>query len=263
VSSPRAKSTRSFASSTPRPRAPRIEAFGLSHPGQVRLTNEDSYAVAPDVGFFAVADGVGGNAAGEVASRMAINVVRTMIEETAATWPTGLGRSLLELAVKEANAAVNATAVFDPEKAGMATTLTCLLALSDRVLVAHVGDSRAYLLRRRKLRQLTEDHTLVGAAVKAGTMTREEAAVSRERNVIVRAVGSRGAVEVDLCDVVVESGDTFLLASDGLHHVVEDRDIAAVLRRKQDIARATSKLVDLANEAGGPDNVTVVLVRVG
>ncbi len=246
-----------------RPRAPRHAAFGLTHPGLIRATNEDAYAVASSVGFFAVADGVGGAAAGEVASEMAIATVLTLIEDTVAMWPEGLGPSMLVRGVKEANAAVRAAAAGDRRKAGMGTTFTGLLLLNDRAVIAHVGDSRAYLLRGRKLSQLTEDHTVVAACVQAGLMTLAEAAVSEMRSAIVRAVGLEEAVEVDTRQVGIEPGDTFLLATDGLHGVLLDEEIAAVLLGERDLTRAAAQLVERANDGGGPDNVSVVLVRVG
>ncbi len=242
----------------------------------MRPTNEDSYAIAPSVGLFAVADGVGGNAAGEVASRMAVESVVTLLQEIAAgrpdladaqetAWHAGFAASLLARAVEEANAVVCSAAARDPAKAGMGTTFTGLLfVLNDRAVIAHAGNSRAYLLRGGSLSRLTQDHTLVAAYMQAGAMTREEASVSEMRNVIVRAVGGEEAVEVDTRIVAVEPGDTLLLASDGLHGVLDDAEIAAVLLVASGIVtRAAAQLVERANDAGGPDNVTVVLVRVG
>ncbi len=247
----------------PHPRPPRIEACGLSHPGLQRASNEDAYAVAPAVGFFAVADGIGGNAAGEVASHLAVDVVLTMIEDAAARWPDALGASLLAESVKEANAWVRGAAAHDPEKAGMGTTLTTLLVLGEHAVVAHVGDSRAYLLSGRRLRRLTDDHTVVFACMQAGLMTAEEAATSEVRNMIVRAVGLDEVLDVDTRLVAVSQGDTFLLCSDGLHGVLGDDEIAAVLLAEPSLERAAERLVERANDAGGPDNVTVVLARVG
>ncbi len=240
-----------------------MEAFGLSDVGLQRTSNEDAYAVAPSLGFFAVANGVGGCAAGEVASRMAINVVTSTIENAAATWPQGGGDSLFVRALREANAAVRASASRDRTRKGMGTTFTGLLVLEDRAVIAHVGDSRAYLLRERRLHQLTEDHTLVNAYVQAGVMTREAAAASENRNLLVRAVGLDEAMEVDTRLMGIEPGDVVLLASDGLHGVVEAEDIAATLLSERDLTRAAAWLVERANDAGGPDNVTVVLLRIG
>jgi serine/threonine protein phosphatase PrpC len=265
VPSPLASSSR--PSSTARLPRPRVEAFGLSDPGLVRDTNEDCYAVVPTLGYFAVADGVGGHAAGEVASRMAIDAVQSVLEEPTVPWPEGAGAATAAMhrlagGVEYANACVH-TAAREHGRRGMGTTFTGLLLLDDEAALAHVGDSRVYLLRGRRLEQLTEDHTLVQAYIRAGILTREEAAASPIRNIISRAVGAKEVVAVDAHLVAVEPGDMFLLASDGLHGVVEDETIAAVLLREPDITRAAAQLVERANDAGGPDNTTVVLVRVG
>ena len=262
-SSPATRSPSAPVSRVVRRRLPQMEAFGLSDVGLQRASNEDAYAIVPSIGFFAVADGVGGDAAGEVASRMAIDVVASTIENAAATWPQGGGDSLFVRALREANAAVRASASRDRARKGMGTTFTGLLVLEDRAVIAHVGDSRAYLLRERRLHQLTEDHTLVNAYVQAGVMTREAAAASEIRNVIVRAVGLDEAMEVDTRLMGVEPGDVVLLASDGLHGVVEAEDIAATMLSTRDLTRAAARLVERANDAGGPDNVTVVLLRLG
>jgi serine/threonine protein phosphatase PrpC len=241
MSSSLATSTlRSFTSPLRAPHSPRVEAFGLSHPGLVRTTNEDAFLVAPDVGLFIVCDGVGGNAAGEVASRMAV-----------------------VSAVEHANARVYAASCADRTRAGMATTLTALLVLGETIALAHVGDSRAYRLRARHLEQLSEDHTLVNMLLRAGVMTQREAATSEKRNTITRAVGAEETVEVDARLLAVEPGDTLLLASDGLHGVVGDEDIVAILRRERDLTRAAAELIDCVNDRGGPDNTTVVLLRIG
>ena len=248
------------ASRTARLSLPRLEAAGLSDAGLQRPANEDAYVVAPSVGLFAVADGVGGHAAGDVASRMAISVVLDTVEDAAALWPEELGAALLAGAVADANAAVHA-AGYGEATHGMATTFTGLLMLPDRAVIAHVGDSRAYLLRGRELRQLTEDHSLVNAYVQSGLMTAAQAATSRHRNVILRGLGLEETVKVDVRFSSVAPGDVFLLASDGLHGVLTDEEIASVLLAERDLERAAAELVACANDAGGPDNVTVVLVR--
>jgi len=235
-----------------------VEARGLSHPGLVRSTNEDAFLVARDVGLFVVADGVGGNAAGEVASRMAVDAVLAALE---ALLHPGLPH--LISAVERANGHVYAASRTDRSLFGMATTLTALLVCDETIALAHVGDSRAYRLRGRHLEQLTEDHTLVAALVRLGRMTQEEAETSEIRNMISRAVGGDETIDVDARLLAVEPGDTFVLASDGLHGVVSDEEIVAVLCGERDLARAAGQLIERANEGGGPDNATVVLVRVG
>jgi serine/threonine protein phosphatase PrpC len=239
-------------------RSPRIEAFGLSHPGLVRSSNEDAFLVAPRAGVFAVADGVGGNAAGEVASRMAVTTLKAALKDTHRP-----SLPLLVSAVEHANARVYAAACADRARAGMATTLTALLVLGETIALAHVGDSRAYRLRARHLEQLSDDHLLVNELLRAGVMTQREAEMSEKRNIITRAVGAEETVEVDARLLAVEPGDTLLLASDGLHGMVSNEDIVAILRGERDLTRAAVQLIERANDGGGPDNITVVLVRIG
>ena len=251
-------SLRSSASPLRSPHSPRIEAFGLSHPGLLRSTNEDAFLVAPDVGLFIVCDGVGGHAAGEVASRMAVDTLLAALEN--------LHRPALAhlvCAVEHANARVYSAACADRSLAGMATTLTALLVLGETVALAHVGDSRAYRLRARHLEQLSEDHTLVNALLRAGAITEHEAATSEKRNIISRAVGAEETVEVDARLLAAEPGDTLMLASDGLHGVLRDEGILAILRGERDLTRAAVQLIERANDGGGPDNTTVVLIRIG
>jgi serine/threonine protein phosphatase PrpC len=252
-----------------RHRAPRLEAFGLSHRGRVRTTNEDAYAVVPDLGLFCVADGVGGEAAGEVASRMAVDTVRKALADPDATLPVGItkrlsasGLPLLVSAVERANALIRTTAHGDRSKFGMSTTFTGVLVLGDRIAVAHVGDSRAYRFHRQQLEQITDDHTLVDVWVRAGVIKPEDAARCAHAHVITRALGPDDQIEVDGCIVAAEPGDRFLLCSDGLHGVLPDAAISAVLLAEPDLTRAAARLVEQANDTGGPDNITVVLVRI-
>ncbi len=256
-----------------RPQSSGAQAFGLTDWGLVRASNEDAYAVVQDLGLHVVADGVGGHAAGEVASRLAVDSVVAFFRDIASgrpgpgdghevAWQASFASSLFARAVEEANAVVCSAAASNPSMRGMATTFTGLLLRHEHAVLAHVGDSRAYLVRGRRLHQLTEDHSAVAAYVRAGVMTAEQAARSELRGKILRAVGLGEHVEVDTRVVAVEPGDTFLICSDGLHDVVEDDAIAAVLLSERDLTRAAVKLIDLANEGGGPDNVTVVLARV-
>jgi protein phosphatase len=241
------------------PRLRRPEAFGLTHRGLVRAVNEDAYLVDASLGLFAVADGVGGCAAGDVASRLALDTLRTVVGDP--TLPGAAGLRLVA-ATEDANTRVRAAARADRAWDGMATTLTAMLVRGNAAGIAHVGDTRAYRLRGRRLDQLTDDHTLLAAYVQAGAMTAEEAAVSELRHVIMRAVGADETVEVDTRLVAIEPGDTFLLCSDGLHGIVSDEEIAGVLLAKPDLTAAAAELVERANDSGGPDNVTVVLARI-
>jgi protein phosphatase len=248
----------------------RLEAFGLSHTGAVRRGNEDACLVAAEVGLMAVADGMGGRAAGEVASRMTMDALRVAFENPDVTWPGAMegrpapapGLPRLVAAVERANARVHAAATSDAAKEGMGTTVTALLLLGNRAAIAHVGDSRLYRLQARRLECLTHDHTLVNEYVRAGAMSRAEADASPHRHVLSRAVGADSEVDVDCRHVAVEPGDTFLLATDGLHGVVADEGIAKILCAEPDLTRAATRLVEAALDGGGPDNVTVVLCRV-
>lgn len=236
----------------------RISAFGLSHRGRVRARNEDAYLVARHLGLFAVSDGMGGAAAGEVASRMALDEMGAAFEETDLA---GSAPALAE-AVARANGHVFAAAQGDTAKTGMGATLTALRLVPGGAAVIHVGDSRAYLFRRGQLHQLTLDHSLVAEQVRAGKMTEEEARRSPFRHIISRAIGTHAGVNADEHPVEVESGDTVLLCTDGLHGVVGDEAIARILSARADVARTARDLVGAALDAGGPDNIAVVLVHV-
>jgi protein phosphatase len=249
----------------------RIQAVALTDAGLVRANNEDAFVVAPDIGLFAVADGMGGAAAGEVAARMAIEAVRATIEDPEVTWPGGSGSRpcpepgapLLVAAVERANARVHNAAKADRAKAGMGTTFTGLLFFEGGTAVAHVGDSRAWRLRDGVLEALTTDHTLTREAIDAGEMTPDEARTSKLRHVISRAVGAHEEVRVDGATIDARAGDLFLLATDGLHGVVGEDDITAALQCIDDLAltEVAEELFDAAFDAGAPDNVTLVGCR--
>jgi protein phosphatase len=239
---------------------PRLEALGITHQGLVREANEDAYIVAPEVGLFVVADGVGGHAAGDVAARLAVETVRAELGD--AVQPGAIGMLSLAVAFQRANAEVREAGRTHRAREGMATTLTAMRVQGGRAAFAHVGDSRAYRLRDSCLEQLTEDHTVVGAYRRAGLLTPEEAARSRVRHMLLRAVGADETLEVDGGIALVKPGDTFLLCSDGLHGVTGDDEIGAILLTERDLGRAAEELVQSAIDGGGPDNVTVVLVRI-
>jgi protein phosphatase len=243
------------------PPAPRLEAFGLSHRGHVRAINEDAYLLASEIGLFAVADGVGGRKDGDVAARLAVETVHKALRDS--TPPGHLAMLSLAAAFQRANARVREAGRSVCRRARMSTTLTAIQVQGPRVAVAHVGDSRAYRMRGSYLEQLTEDHSVVGACLKAGLLSPEEAATSEVRHVITRAVGAEENLDVDACIVWVEPGDTLLLCSDGLHGATGDDEIGAILLAERDLERAAEELVRSANDRGGLDNVTVVLVRIG
>jgi serine/threonine protein phosphatase PrpC len=230
----------------------RLVPGGATDQGQVRDSNEDGYVVDRRLQLFAIADGMGGHRAGEVASATALEALRASVASG-----TGLGD-----AITSANAAVFSKATDDESLAGMGTTLTALVPDGDRVLVGHVGDSRAYLLRDGELRQLTTDHSLVQEFIREGRLTEEQAAVHPQRSIITRALGVEPDVEVDVYPVPLRAGDRILLCSDGLSTMLRSDDIAGLLRRESDPTRAANLLVDAANAAGGEDNITTIVVDV-
>ena len=223
------------------------------------------------IGLYAVADGMGGHAAGEVASQEAIDTVRGMVRQgegllkqveagdhsPEALWRVG---RLLESAVQAATYMVFGIAQNDPEQAGMGTTLSALLLCGPFGVVAQVGDSRVYLVRGDQVAQLTEDHTLIAWQLKQGIISKNEAALSPHKNVITRAIGSREYVQVDTQFFKVEPGDTFVICSDGLHGYVEDDEIPDIVALDPEVA--VSEFVNTANARGGRDNITTIVVKV-
>src|SRR4051794_31344642 len=228
--------------------------FADSDTGRARRANEDAFfAHAP---VFAVADGMGGAQAGEVASRTVVDVLRQGPRDGASA-----EERLAQLA-HEANSRIYEKAAADEQRAGMGTTLTAAYVDEDAVSFGHVGDSRAYLWRGGELRQLTDDHSLVGEMVRRGKLTPAEAEEHPQRSIITRALGPEPEVQGDHMTEVARDGDVFLLSSDGLTSVVADGTIEGILRRSADLSSAGHALIDAANEAGGRDNITVVLFRV-
>jgi PPM family protein phosphatase len=219
--------------------------------GRVREGNEDGYVVNDRLGLFAVADGMGGHVAGEVASATALEALRAAVHS---------GAPVRE-AIASANDAVIEKAATDDALRGMGTTMTAgTLAAGNTFLVGHVGDSRAYLLRDGDLSQVTEDHSLVEEMVRNGELTPEQAEVHPRRSIITRALGIESGVQVDLYTLDLREGDRVLLCSDGLTGMVRTDDIAGILRREPDPQKAANQLVEAANAAGGEDNITALVV---
>jgi len=244
---------------------------GLTDIGRRRMSNEDAFLLDNDLGLYVVADGMGGHAAGEIASQEAVDTVMGMVRrggETierfaseGATAETVRGvQRLLESAVQAATYMVFAIAENDPDQKGMGTTVSALLLTESHGVVAQVGDSRIYLVREGGVYQLTEDHTLVAWQVKQGIISEAEAEMSPHKNVITRAVGSRDYVQVDTQTIEIGPGDRFLLCSDGLHGYVQNDEIPDVLALGPEAA--ASRLIDMANARGGRDNITAVVVEV-
>lgn len=229
----------------------RVGAGVATDIGRVRERNEDSFLV--DHPLYAVADGMGGHRGGAVASELALERVEELFRR---------GRASLADVVRSANRAVFERSMTDRAVSGMGTTLTAAMIDRDGVHLAHVGDSRAYLLRGGALRQLTEDHTLVNRMVKAGEISREEADVHPHRNVLTRTIGTEPDVKVDETDVPVILGDRFLLCSDGLTGMVAEDQIRSILEATPTPQEAADRLVKAANRAGGIDNITVIVLDI-
>ena len=240
--------------------------------GLKRELNEDSYLADSNINLYIVADGMGGHAGGNIASKMSVNIIRKRVREArkagilfsrdAIDNESPAILKMLEESIKEASAKIFEKSDKQPELAGMGTTVTLMLAHGKRAYVAHVGDSRLYRLRNSKFEQLTEDHSLVNEQVKAGFITSEEAQHSRFRNIITRSVGFESEVTADTLSLVMKPADVFLICSDGLTGMVEDDEIQETIKKAR-LSQAPARLVDLANRAGGEDNVTVVVMRYG
>jgi serine/threonine protein phosphatase PrpC len=239
----------------------RLSSFAGTDVGRTRSGNEDSYFCGRTV--FAVADGLGGHQGGEVASAAAVAPLAALDGREFAD-PAEAAEALAA-AIREANAAIIDQAAGDPGLWGMGTTVTAATLAGDRHLqLAHVGDSRAYLLRDGSLDQLTTDHTVVGELVRRGRLTADQAAIHPERSILTRAVGLDPRIPVDTPDPLeLAQGDQVLLCSDGLTETVPDPRIAELLTTGPDGDAACRALIDAANDAGGPDNITVVLIRAG
>jgi protein phosphatase len=230
------------------------EHASLTDVGRQRHTNEDSFYEAPPV--FAVADGMGGAQAGEVASAMAVEQLGEQREDDETT-----AEQRLEAIAQEANRRIWEMAQSDSRHQGMGTTFIAAIVGEHDVAVGHVGDSRLYLLRQRSLEQLTNDHSLVEEFVRQGRLTREQAEKHPQRSVITRALGPEHDVEVDTFSVPAKDGDVFLLCSDGLSTMLRDEQIQKILAEGRPVADTAKKLVDAANQSGGRDNITVVVFR--
>lgn len=242
----------------------KVDAFGLSDVGRCRVTNEDNFFYDTGIGLFAVADGMGGHAAGEVASQLAVDaLVETIRDSDDDLADQGHVVARLKEAVREANRRIWASIETNEERRGMGTTLVALVTLNEHAIIGHVGDSRAYRLRDGRLEQLTADHSWVFEQVKAGLLSRDDAKNHPMRNIVTRALGSQTDVTVDLSEQEAVPGDLFLLCSDGLNAMLSDEEIQSMLQEHRDDPEAACHaLVEAANERGGEDNTTVIVLRV-
>ena len=253
----------------------KVQYFARTDVGRLRDHNEDNYLVDKKLSLSVVADGMGGHAAGEVASALAVRIIheeikahREVIEAFGAEGADERAGSkeilnVLEQAVQRACAKIHEEAKADPAKRGMGTTLSALLIAGSQGFIAHVGDSRIYLLRGGKIQQVTEDHTVYNELVKRGKLTRDQIEKVAQKNAITRAVGVYERVEVDTLTIEVLPGDQFLLASDGLHGYIAHTAELEPYLEEADGETAAEELIALANRKGGKDNITAVLVRLG
>ncbi|MBX3272843.1 MAG: Stp1/IreP family PP2C-type Ser/Thr phosphatase [Sandaracinaceae bacterium] len=236
-----------------------------------RAHNEDAFELLSEENLFLVADGMGGHASGEVASRMAIDTLREFFKATSAdpeaTWPYKMDKSRgyeenrLITGIKLANLRIHESAQREPKLRGMGTTVVTILVIDEGVLIAHVGDSRVYRVRGTKMEQLTDDHSLLNDYIKMKRLTEEEIANFPHKNVIVRALGMKDTVKVDTRLDHPQPGDVYVLCSDGLCGPVTDDEILEIATSTNDLKQGVARLIDRANQNGGPDNVTVVLAK--
>lgn len=245
-----------------------VRVARATHVGRLREHNEDAVASDLSIGLVLLADGMGGYQAGEVASEIAVLIIAAEMTEAMQkktrlfkTEPNLLPESNMLLnAVESTNATIYEISQRQAECAGMGTTLVAGVFVDNKLVLGHIGDSRMYRLRGETLIQLTEDHSLVQEQVNAGLITTEQAKVAKNKNLVTRALGIDRMVELELQELAVEVGDTYLLCSDGLTDLVDDAEIAKILlEAKADIAYAVEKLIDTANERGGVDNISAVI----
>ncbi len=239
----------------------------LSHVGRIRANNEDSLAFDPPTGIAVLADGMGGYKAGEVASSMATSLITAMLR----SWLIDAGSAATQQdtcdamarCVESANLAIFDAAHANPDYAGMGTTLVLCALQGNRILVGHVGDSRCYRIRGRILQRLTKDHSLLQQHLDAGRITPELAALSPIKNLVTRALGVELGVRLEIKDYSVEPGDVYLMCSDGLTDMVTDEQIVRIATRGESLGQVAAQLVAAANDNGGKDNVSVLLIAAG
>lgn len=249
-----------------------LEMVSLTHPGMVRAHNEDSVACEATCGLVVLADGMGGYNAGEVASGIAVSVVASEIkhyleearpEDKDASSGEDVAVMLLSDNVQKANSSIFHAAQSQPQYAGMGTTIVSGLFYDNRVAVAHIGDSRMYRLRGEVFESITRDHSLLQEQIDSGMISKADARVSQNKNLVTRAVGIDAVVKAEVHVHEVKRGDIYLLCSDGLNDMVEDEDIAdAVKTLKSNLPLLASQLIQAANDNGGRDNVSVILIKV-
>jgi len=252
----------------------RLSSFVATDVGVKRRFNQDNFCTNEELGLYVVADGMGGHAAGEVASRIAVDEISRVLlnarDDEDWTWPdsfdmnVSLPANKLKFAIKLANEKIRSATQERAEYGGMGTTVVAALIIDEVCSIAHVGDSRAYLVRDSRIHPLTSDHSWVNDQMKQGFLTAEHARNHPFRNVITQALGSAPAPQVDLMELPLEGGDLLLLCSDGLNSMLTDQEILTLVESTAETAldELTMKLIDAAKKRGGDDNITVALIRV-
>jgi PPM family protein phosphatase len=245
---------------------PAVSAVGKTDPGKVRGHNEDSYFINEEMRFFIVADGVGGHQAGEKASEMVVKIlpemIRSLLNENK-DYKTEELVSLLSSAITKLNREVNVASNENPSYRGMGATVVSCLVYENHGIFSYMGDSRAYLLRDSVISRLTQDHSIVGLMMRMGELTQKEADQHPMRHVITRHVGMDGDFGPDTIIVELKPGDKVLLCTDGLSDMVSDEDMSEIISSVKNIDEACEQLVEAANDAGGRDNITVVIIEYG
>lgn len=251
----------------------KLIAAGITNVGMKRSHNEDSFFIVEDEGLHIIADGMGGHSSGEIASRMAVETVANFFKSTSnddeVTWPFKMdkGRDYQEnrlvTSIKLANLRIYESAQREAKYRGMGTTIVSVLFKNDEIIIAHVGDSRCYLISGREIRQITEDHSLLNDYIKAKKLTPEELENFPHKNVIVRALGMKETVQVDINRIKPKPQDIFLLCTDGLSGMVKDEEMRdIILANRDNLEKANDLLITRANENGGLDNITSILIKV-
>lgn len=250
----------------------RVEFTALTDTGIKRTNNEDSFLVMEAKNLYAVADGMGGHSSGEIASRIAVETIsdffRTSEISEDSTWPYAYDDNIsfegnkLKTAVAVANEKIQEYAAQHPESRGMGTTVVAVLVLDSRLILCHVGDSRCYLLRDGRFSLVTSDHSWVNEQVKLGFLTEEEAQKHPFRNVITKALGTKGEATAEINETVGKKGDMLLLCTDGLNSMVTDDEIAGIVSAEDGLEDKAKKLIEAANSKGGEDNITLVLLKI-
>jgi len=241
--------------------------FGMTDTGKVRKNNEDSFLIDDNLNLAIVADGMGGHNSGELASQIAVKVVKekfmdmnnTSLKPQNYNEKFELHTNQLAFATQLANSIIYETGNATPENKGMGTTLTAVLFKNDKLSIVHIGDSRVYLFRDNSLYQISQDHSLVMDQVRRGIITKEQAEKSPLQNILTRAMGTQKNVEVDVSEISIKENDKILLCTDGLFKCVKEDTIIDIIKNKKDLKEIIQKLIEIANENGGPDNITVII----